>query len=153
MMNKTFLLYKDYRQQGQTVNPPVDIRKEFAKVEEDFGVYAENVIKELVRINSNMKTNQIRNILSMIIKIQNQELNKSGDLSEQTVNDLRYLKVRLAYTMGRDADGRLGTRNFIEKSHLSSFLPLIGKNRKYFDLYCLYLEALVAYHKYHIKER
>lgn len=127
-----------------------DARTEFSKMSKDFGEYAN---QKLIEVKSaghgsiTMKTNQIRNVLAMISSLWNRELGKTGELNEETLSELKYIKIKLAYAIGRD-DGKLGIKAFNEKTHMYEFIGLV-KSRQDFTLYCRYLEALVAYHKYY----
>jgi CRISPR-associated protein Csm2 len=131
---------------------PSEIQTEFNKMSADFGDYADKRIQELDKDNyGNFKltTNQIRNILAMISDLQIKESIGQGNLNDETIQGLRYIRVKIAYAIGRDDGDKLGMRNFNDKSHIYEFLNCIGTDRTKFKLYRNYVEALVAYHKYH----
>lgn len=121
--------------------------------EENYVTEAENVIKKLLGKNgagTMVTTSQIRNILAMTSDIYNQVINAkpSETLSDEICSRIEYLKVRIVYECGRDGkEGKV--RSFVETADLLGNLKQIGKSRKNFILFCRYMEALVAYHRYH----
>lgn len=112
--------------------------------EEDYVTRAENVIKDLPK--NSLTTSQIRNILSMLNEIYNEVIMTNDDrLSESVQNRLRYLKVKIIYAAGRNSD----VKTFVEESQIDEHLDKIGDSREKFILYSHYMEALVAYHRFH----
>lgn len=99
-----------------------------------------------------LKTNQIRKILSEVNKIKNKvevlaargEI-KDDRLPDEIVSDLRALKVKVVYQYGR---GDVNVKRFVEKSELLNEIEQINASKKAFELFSSYVEALVAYHKY-----
>jgi len=111
---------------------------------ENYVQRAEAVIKTLGA--KRLTTSQIRNILSMLNQIYNDVIVSTDEtLSEETQSQLRYLKVKLIYAAGRDQK----VKAFIEESQIDRHLDKIGNSREQFILYSRYMEALVAYHKFH----
>ena len=55
--------------------------------------------------------------------------------------------MRIAYEAGRDKDHSV--RNFVEKAELFKIIDEIGENKENLMLFCRYMEALVAYHRYY----
>lgn len=109
---------------------------------------AEKVIGE--KLNGKNKkieltTNKIRNILSITATIYDQVKMKKGRLTEDEIADLMYLKMKLVYESGREKT----VRNFVKAAKLIDYINEIGNNREDLILYCKYIEALVAYHKYY----
>ncbi len=109
---------------------------------------AEKVIGE--KLNGKNKkieltTNKIRNILSITATIYDQVKMKKGRLTEDEIADLMYLKMKLVYESGREKT----VRNFVKAAKLIDYINEIGDNRENLILYCKYIEALVAYHKYY----
>lgn len=109
---------------------------------------AEKVIKNLQndRGKFDLTTTQIRNILAMLSQLYNEVIiSNHNDLPANIVSQLQYLKVRLVYTAGRmDA-----VKQFIEQGYILEHLKEIGKNKEKFLLFCHYMEALVAYHRFY----
>jgi CRISPR-associated protein Csm2 len=132
-------------QENKSQQPTFDANTEWGKVKNDFASYAENVITKLEKDRNGtpkLKTNQIRNILALISVICDKKF-------EDIQNNLKMIKVKIAYAIGRDKkDGKLGTEDFNNKSHIYEFISLI-KSQEDFKLYCNYMEALVSYHKYY----
>ena len=112
----------------------------------------ENTIKELkTKKNQRGKpiglltVSQIRNLLAMSADILNEVLEyPEENLSEELLDRVSYLTVRLYYEAGRDEK----VKSFIETAKLLPFLKGI-KTRKQYIQYYQYMEALVAFHKYH----
>lgn len=53
--------------------------------------------------------------------------------------------MKLVYEYGRNESG---VRDFIDKSELIEEVKKIGDDREKLIIYCKYVEALVAYHRY-----
>lgn len=112
----------------------------------------ENTIKELkTKKNQRGKpiglltVSQIRNLLAMSADILNEVLEyPEENLSEELLDRVSYLTVRFYYEAGRDEK----VKSFIETAKLLPFLKGI-KTRKRYIQYYQYMEALVAFHKYH----
>lgn len=112
----------------------------------------ENTIKELkTKKNQRGKpiglltVSQIRNLLAMSADIFNEVLEYPEEkLSEELLDRISYLTVRFYYEAGRDEK----VKSFIETANLLPFLKGI-KTRKQYIQYYQYMEALVAFHKYH----
>ena len=112
----------------------------------------ENTIKELkTKKNQRGKpiglltVSQIRNLLAMSADILNEVLEyPEENLSEELLDRVSYLTVRFYYEAGRDEK----VKSFIETAKLLPFFKGI-KTRKQYIQYYQYMEALVAFHKYH----
>ena len=103
---------------------------------------ADERMREYVRLVS---TSKIRNLYSLVMDIYNQEVRRmEDDLLPESAAKLSHLRVRVAYEAGRDS--KVGS--FVEEAHL---LPYIKGVKNRLDLIRLaqYMEALVAYHRYH----
>lgn len=112
---------------------------------------AEKVIRSMVVKDRNgngrisVTTSKIRNILSMVTELYDDVIHEPGEeLSKEIVERIQYLRLRIAYEAGRDPS----VREFVDKSKLLSFVKQIGNKKKTFLLFCRYVEALVAYHRY-----
>ena len=92
-----------------------------------------------------LTVSQIRNLLAMSADILNEVLEyPEENLSEELLDRVSYLTVRFYYEAGRDEK----VKSFIETAKLLPFLKGI-KTRKQYIQYYKYMEALVAFHKYH----
>ena len=92
-----------------------------------------------------LTVSQIRNLLAMSADILNEVLEyPEENLSEELLDRVSYLTVRFYYEAGRDEN----VKSFIETANLLPFLKGI-KTRKQYIQYYQYMEALVAFHKYH----
>ncbi|WP_176837620.1 type III-A CRISPR-associated protein Csm2 [Fusobacterium hominis] len=110
---------------------------------------AEKVMNELKRNgkngNLNLTTSQIRNLLAITSDIYNDVINHEGTkLSDSIISRINYLKVRCLYEAGRDKK----VEQFVKQSELKQHIENIGDSKEKFILYCRYMEALVAYHRY-----
>lgn len=109
---------------------------------------AENVIKTLVRNRNNeliLTTSKIRNILTTSATIYDKVRRKQGSLTEDEKADIQNLRMKLVYEYGRNESG---VRDFIDKSQLIEEIRKIGDDREKLIIYCKYIEALVAYHRF-----
>lgn len=109
---------------------------------------AEGVIKNLNRDKENkllLTTSKIRNILAMVSELYNdaQRL-RAETLSDELVGRVQYLKMRVAYEAGRDDV----VRDFVEMAQLLGEIDRVGRKKERLILFCHYMEALVAYHKF-----
>ena len=78
-----------------------------------------------------------------------QRKSKSFDkLPENIAMEVRFLKTTFLYQAGRDKDNKYPVKNFIEDSQLVEMVECIGTDVKKFDMFCKYVEALVAFYKY-----
>lgn len=96
--------------------------------------------------NIRLTTSKIRNILAMVSEIYNEVIHEKGEkLSGKSQERIQYLRLRITYEAGRDDD----VKDFVDKSELLQLLKKIGNNQEEFLLFCRYLEALVAYHRFY----
>lgn len=90
-------------------------------------------------------TSKIRNILSIVSDIYNNELLSSNpELSEPNKAKKKFLQVRILYEAGREES----VKKFILQTKLLDYLKQAGDDRKKFMEFAKYMEALVAYHLY-----
>lgn len=110
---------------------------------------AENTMKSIAKGDgkNELSTSKIRNILTMVMEIYNEILKEKRDekLDDDIVSRVKYLKMRLAYESGRDN----AVKGFVEKANLLKIIDSIGNSRSNLMLFCNYMEALVAYHKFY----
>ncbi len=89
-------------------------------------------------------TSQIRKFLSAVNCLENKILSCEENLSQDIANEIKYLKVKLAYQVGRD--GKAGLRNFYNE--LEPLISQIGTSKNNYTKVARYIEAIVAYHKF-----
>jgi len=111
---------------------------------------AERVIKSLSKNQRTgaieLTTSKIRNLLSMSTDIYNEVIHDNQEhLSEEIQGRVQYLRLRVVYEAGREKV----VKDFIEKAHIVELISAIGKSRGKLLLFCNYMEALTAYHKYY----
>ena len=117
---------------------------------------AERVIKGLIRTDKfgnsklDLMTSKIRNILSMVSELYTDAQHSREDkLDADMVSRVQYLKMRIAYEAGRDDNGRVHpVKDFVMAAKLMQYIDEI-KSRQDLILYCNYMEALVAYHRFY----
>lgn len=102
-----------------------------------------------------LKTNQIRKILTAvnilknkvdIYKIANPQVKK---LDEELQMEIEFLRVNIAYQIGREKGKENLVREFVEKADLLNMVKDINGDIKAFENFCRYIEALVAFHKFY----
>lgn len=113
---------------------------------------AENVIKGMVKTDKwgnpkiALTTSKIRNLLSMTNVLYNSAKQMRNEtLSEDILHDIQYLKMRFAYESGREQT----VKEFVESAGILKYIDKIGTSRENLLLFCGYMEALVAYHKFY----
>lgn len=113
---------------------------------------AENVINQLERDrrgNIGLTTSKIRNLLSLVNGLYNEVKSlRSDDLSEDVKGKIQYIRLRFAYEAGRERSRERSVKDFVKKSDAISHVKNI-KDRQDVLLFCKYMEALVAYHKFY----
>lgn len=93
-----------------------------------------------------LTTSKIRNLLSMTSALYTDAQQQREDkLSTEMQSRVRYLRMRVAYEAGRDQT----VKSFVVKAELLEQLSAIRDDRKKLLLFCRYMEALVAYHRFH----
>ncbi|WP_083454065.1 type III-A CRISPR-associated protein Csm2 [Syntrophomonas palmitatica] len=121
------------------------------QLQQNYTVQAEQVILDLKtamgRDYQNFTTSKIRNILARVSEIYNDVLAEySETLDLEIQSRIEYLKVRLVYECGREP--RV-IKPFVDKAGLLQLLNGIGASRQNFINFARYMEALVAYHRFH----
>ncbi|MCI8284802.1 MAG: type III-A CRISPR-associated protein Csm2 [Firmicutes bacterium] len=146
------------RKNTANMNKKIDIYDMLSS--ENYVDQAEKIIKELKEREEKDKkdkkkrpadkfklvtTSQLRNILDMVMNIYNQVISeKQDELSEDVINRIQYLKVKMIYNAGKENSVKV----FIDESGLMKYIDHIGSSRKNYILFTRYMEALVAYRKY-----
>lgn len=117
----------------------------------DYVKDAEEVILSLRNERVKFTTSQIRQIMALGNKINNEILKmelKNEDseiLPKEIMLLIKAMEVKLVYQAGRDRD----VMTFINKSKLREEIKNIGDSKEKFKELFSYLEALVAYHRFY----
>lgn len=108
---------------------------------------AEKVILEMKKNKKyEITTTKIRSILRMLNQLQREAVQRQKEeLDEEFQSSLQYYKMRCVYEAGREPT----VKTFMEKSQLIALVDWIGSSKNNFLLYCHYVEALVAFHRYY----
>ena len=108
---------------------------------------AEEVIlklKEEGKGRINLTTSQIRNILTITSTIYDNAKRKKGPLDEEELMSVQLLRTKFVYESGRDRN----VEQFIQMADLINLIKSVGDSREKLILFCKYMEALVAYHRF-----
>ena len=136
----------------QKALPPETIPR---KVPENYVDEAERIMRALISSGTTVTTSKIRNLLSLVTDIYNDESILTEDkLKPDSVVKLNLMRVRVAYEYGRDNGESVGKdkvypmREFITQAHLREYLKGISTDRADLIRFAHYMEALVAFHRY-----
>ena len=136
----------------QKALPPETIPR---KVPENYVDEAERIMRALISSGTTVTTSKIRNLLSLVTDIYNDESIRTEDkLKPDSVVKLNLMRVRVAYEYGRDNGESVGKdkaypmKDFISQSHLLEYLKGISTDRADLIRFAHYMEALVAFHRY-----
>lgn len=145
---------------------------------------AEEVMEKLSNDNNLVTTTQIRRFLTAVNQVsgkvekwkRDKKVGSHEALPEELQAQIKYLKVKIAYTIGREkasnkksnnrsnqkrsftsvSDGREKASNnpgkaelFFTESDLLGIIDSIGSDIKKYENFASYVEALVAFHKYY----
>lgn len=93
-------------------------------------------------------TSKIRNLLAMTADIYNEVMNQKEDkLSDEICSRIDYLRVRVMYEAGRESS----VKDLVNEAGIVEQLKKINGSKKNFILFNRYMEALVAFRKYYVK--
>ncbi len=107
---------------------------------------ADKIMRGLKGEKPELTTSKIRNILSMVSDLYNDvKMEHSKVLSEEFQSRVQYLRLHLAYEAGREK----AVKKFVERADLMHQLDSISDSRDRLILFCHYMEALVAYHRFY----
>lgn len=107
---------------------------------------ADEVIKTLNKKKIRLTTSKIRNFLSMISSLYDEVRRSYSDkLSTQAMSQIQYIRLHIAYEAGRSDEAKA----FVNEADILRHIKDIGESKEQFMLFCRYMEALVAYHRYH----
>ena len=136
----------------QKALPPETVPR---KVPENYVDEAERIMRALISSGTTITTSKIRNLLSLVTDIYNDESIRTEDkLKPDSVVKLNLMRVRVAYEYGRDNGESVGKdkvypmREFITQAHLRAYLKGISTDRADLIRFAHYMEALVAFHRY-----
>lgn len=94
-------------------------------------------------------TSKLRNLLAMSADIYNEVLNQKDDrLSEDIRARIDYLRVRFLYEAGREP----AVKNLVNEAGILEVLKKAGTSKKNYILFNRYMEALVAFRKFHVEK-
>lgn len=123
----------------------------------DVAAEAEAVIQSLVykdrwdHDHLDLKTSQIRKFLAAVTSVTNQievwhmKHIDTDVLPDELAAQVKYLKVKLAYQAGR-VDS---VKKFAKKAELARRIDAIGCDRRKYQDFAHFVEALVAYHRFY----
>lgn len=113
---------------------------------------AERVIQSMIETRRDgrqtmpLTTSKLRNLLSMAAGLKTDaQHSRETELSPDMQSRVQYLKMRIAYEAGREPK----VKDFVERAGLLACVAEIGRDRQKLLLFCDYMEALTAYHKYY----
>lgn len=107
---------------------------------------AEQVIRALRDGRGLLTTSKIRNLLSMISSLYDEVRRKRQDrLSAEDRGRIQYIRLHFAYEAGRDGK----VKDFVTEADIFAHIKDIGDDKEKFLLFCRYMEALVAYHRFY----
>ena len=89
-------------------------------------------------------TSQIRKFLTAVNCLENKISSCGQKLEPEIANEIKYLKVKLAYQVGRD--NSKGLRNLYDE--IEPLISQIGTSKDNYTKVARYIEAIVAYHKF-----
>ena len=129
----------------QKALPPETVPR---KVPENYVDEAERIMRALISSGTTITTSKIRNLLSLVTDIYNDESIRTEDkLKPDSVVKLNLMRVRVAYECGRDnRDDTVKT--FVRQTNLLEYLKGISDDRADLIRFAHYMEALVAFHRY-----
>lgn len=134
--------------------------KKFNKYKKGNRKYTQDDVKKYVRENWTSElvtTSQIRKFLTAVNtvteKVNAYKLEKTDDYDTLPVElqaQIKYLKVKLAYQIGRNRSkwGNL-VEDFEKEAGLMSLIDGIKSSTKEYEKFAHYIEALVAFHKFY----
>lgn len=113
---------------------------------ENYVKKAEDVINNLIAGKSKiLTTSKIRKLLAMVSDMYTKAKRlKSNTLSSDWVSKIQYFKMHTIYEAGREPS----VKKFVEEAQIIEQIDKIKADKDKLILFCLYMEALVAYRKY-----
>lgn len=92
---------------------------------------------------------QIRKFLSAVNCLENKISSCDKELKPEIANEIKYLKVKLAYQVGREQSkyAKSGLKNLYYE--IEPLISQIGTSKDNYTKVARYIEAIVAYHKFY----
>ena len=120
-------------------------------IPENYVDFAEQLMKENCALITKTK---IQNLLRLACDVYNNENRRTEErLLKESVNQIKLLRIRLAYECGRDPQ----VRQFVESANLFEYLAKLSSvgtcTRQDLIDYYHYMEALVAFHRYYSESK
>lgn len=133
--------------QSRNGNQQAEIQTPHVKLtDQEYVDRAEAVIKKLDEERKLLTTSKIRNLLSMISSLYDEVRRSTSDkLTAEAMSQIQYIRLHFAYEAGRDKN----VKAFVDEADILRHVRDIGESKAQFMLFCRYMEALVAYHRYH----
>lgn len=145
----------NYKDQNWSVNRTRVITAK--TLEEDFVDSAEKAIVKHLDRKEKVTTTKLRSIYQLFLDIYNKEVLRNDDkLSQESLDKLKMLHVKILYDAGRESQEkpkRNPLKDFIEDTHIISYIKDIGDSREKFMKTTQYFEALIAFHRYYAAGR
>lgn len=118
---------------------------------------AQKVMEKLCKNRNVVTTSQIRKFLTAVntvtekvnvFRIQNPDA--AEKLPEDLQAEIKYLKIKLAYQIGRN-NGKWGNpvKDFADSADLMQEIDAVNDSTKAWQAFANYMEALVAFHKFY----
>ena len=114
--------------------------------DKDYVDQAEKIIKKLNDENKLLTTSKIRNLLSMISSLYDDVRRSTSEkLNTEAMSQIQYIRLHFAYEAGRESK----VKAFVEEADILRHIKDIADSKGQFMVFCRYMEALVAYHRYY----
>ena len=93
-----------------------------------------------------LTTSKIRNLLSMISTLYDEVRRERAEkLSDEEQSRIQYIRLHFAYEAGRDNK----VKDFVNEADIFAHIRDIGDSKEKYLLFCKYMEALVAFHRFY----
>ena len=107
---------------------------------------AESVIRQLKKGSYRLTTSKIRKLLALVSELYNDvKRERSNTLNSDWVSRIQYVRMHIAYEAGRDPV----VKEFVQQADLLDIIRHIGTDKEKLIIFCHYMEALVAYHRFY----
>lgn len=107
---------------------------------------AESVIRQLKKGSYRLTTSKIRKLLALVSELYNDvKRERSNMLNSDWVSRIQYVRMHIAYEAGRDPV----VKEFVQQADLLDIIRHIGTDKEKLIIFCHYMEALVAYHRFY----
>jgi CRISPR-associated protein Csm2 len=139
---------REYTNQNRRWQDPQseEIRHHIELTKENYVGEAEKVIQQLKKGPYKLTTSKIRKLLALVSELYNDvKRERSNTLNSDWVSRIQYVRMHIAYEAGRDS----AVKKFVEQADLLNVINHIGTDKEKLIIFCHYMEALVAYHRYY----